>query len=379
MLPPPYAFIKMPPSRICIGVLISSALLTASGQGATARTVQMKPSCPRCSVVIEKELRLTDPTSDIDGASSRISFIDRDSRGRYWIADAGSPAALMVFDNRGKYLGKVGNIGSGPGEFRRIFAVVAGIGDTIHVFDRSLKRHSLVSPSTLKIVRELSWPSSNLHVVQRSDGGFVTSGDIGAGAAAGHPFEHVGADGGILKQFGGRNKTHLRWMNPWMTRHLAPDGSGGFFAVGRRDYTIERWSADGRHLGSWRPEPSWFPPSEPTMKPRPGIAEGLLPEVWSIWRASNGLLYVLWHTRQPDWKKSLITVKGEGQPVSDYSDANLYFDSVIDVYETESMTLLTSRRFDQYFWGRAGPDRLHTKGSEPHDFIDIWRVRVARP
>lgn len=35
-------------------------------------------------------------------------------------------------------------------------------------------------------------------------------------------------------------------------------------------------------------------------------------------------------------------------------------------------------RFDRFFEWAAGPGHLHSKGDDPEDFLDVYRVKLVR-
>lgn len=84
-----------------------------------------------------------------------INYYDIDDFGRVYIAQ-NPPAelALYVFQPDGQFLGSLSREGSGPGEFRRISDVLIQ-GDSLYVYDNSLKRVSVFSIETLSFHRTI--------------------------------------------------------------------------------------------------------------------------------------------------------------------------------------------------------------------------------
>ncbi|MEJ2678270.1 MAG: hypothetical protein P8174_04235, partial [Gemmatimonadota bacterium] len=92
------------------------------------------------------------PTVDVgvlEGAPEyqlfRVSGAERLSDGRLVVANTGTQE-LRFYDAQGRYLKSVGREGDGPGEFRMGFGLMRLRGDTLAVFDWSLRRISWFAP-----------------------------------------------------------------------------------------------------------------------------------------------------------------------------------------------------------------------------------------
>lgn len=65
--------------------------------------------------------------------------------GRIVVANAGTHE-IRFYDSRGMFLRSVGHAGEGPGEFRSLYDLWAGPGDSIHAWDFQLRRMSTFTP-----------------------------------------------------------------------------------------------------------------------------------------------------------------------------------------------------------------------------------------
>lgn len=74
-----------------------------------------------------------------------IAAVVRLSDGRIVVADGGLDSRLSVFSPEGRYLGRLGREGDGPGEFRFIRSLQVGPNDSLYVFDVSLQRLTVFS------------------------------------------------------------------------------------------------------------------------------------------------------------------------------------------------------------------------------------------
>lgn len=338
-------------------------------------------SCAKCSIRVERIAHLSDARAEINGGARNISTIDRDSRGRLWVTDFGNRTGVLVFDSLGTFIRKIGRAGSGPGEFRNATAVLVGRHDTVHVFDPSNGRRSVISPTNLRVVDSKPYSSWGINALERPNGNFVENHTTMSDASGfGVTLAEFSPAGERIRAFGGDNEPYFNWMSRFLDRRLAEDGSGGLYAVHTREYVIDQFGSAGELLRRWERKVDWFPPEPRTIR-KPNASEGLPPQVFSVWRDnSTQLMYVASHVRQRDWQRAVVVRKAEnGAPLPVIDDEDKYWDTIIEAFDLTSGRLVKSARLDQYFPAGGRHGLLYLKGYEPEDYIDVYRVRLIRP
>lgn len=130
----------------CGGTNSSSPTAAAISDSAGVRIV----SYSHDDLARAPERRLADdPVVDIgaDDSARETQFLQVRSMvplrgGGFIVADGGS-AELRAYDSTGGFAGRIGRLGDGPGEFRRIGWAARGRGDSIFVYDPQLQRISV--------------------------------------------------------------------------------------------------------------------------------------------------------------------------------------------------------------------------------------------
>lgn len=353
---------------------VVAAVLTPGALVAQApKLIDGRPSCASCDIVVEKVVRLNDPAAGINGSAGNISTIDQDSQGRFWVADYGARTHVLVFDGTGRLLKKIGGKGKGPGEFEYLGTLAVGRGDTVHAFDESNMRRSLVSPTTLSIVGATPWPRSGMNPVPLPDGSVIISTENRQ-----FLLTAVSPKGEVVRDFAPNPRADDRVMRRWTYFRIGRGPGNDVYAVPRNvSYTIHRWSGDGKDLGAWRRQVDWFPDME--REPRFDAREGFPSEAFAIWADSTGLVYVATHRLQRGHERATTeqVIEG-GRKAWVIDDRQQYWDTMIEVFDLDTSRLVASKRFDQYFDGPAGRNHLYIKGDDPEDFLDVWRVKLIR-
>jgi hypothetical protein len=356
------------------GLLLVVESAPLRGQAVPVKVIDGAHMCRTCSLHIEKAVRLTDPSSGISGSGGNLTVIDRDSKGRYWIADYASRTNVVVFGADGSLIKKIGREGSGPGEFRNLVAVTVGPGDTVFALDPANRRVTTISPTTLSVVREQPMPGYFYNAVLFPGGRFVASAEV---QSTGYLFQEFDRKGQVTRAFGARPIVGKRnaFASLWLNRRIIPDEKGGFYAYPRQNYFIEHWDLNGLLIGRLDRNAPWFPHSEPSGWV--GAEKGFPPEFFGAW-VSDGLLFTLMHVRQDNWRKAVEPVTSEGQKLFGVTDNHEYWDSIIEVIDPVTGQLLAATRHPMFFWGVAGKGELLVKGDDPDDYFDIYRVTFVR-
>ena len=355
--------------------LVVALVAAAPSRGQAPKPIDARPSCPACDLVVEKVIRLDDPAADIDASAGNLSTIERDSRGRWWVVNYGGRHNVLVFDAQGKLLKKIGRKGAGPGEFEHLGTLAIGAGDTVHAIDFGQARRSVISPTTLTIVRSTPWPALAMNPIVLPEGSaIISSSSVGKGFA--YLLHRIDGRGELAASFDTNMHSANRQMRQWLSLRMAAGANADIFTVPRTlGYTIERWSADAKPLGAWERKVDWFPQFVPPT--RYDARDGFPPEMFAIW-VDSGLVYVAAHVTQPDFKKATREAQVENGRAWIVDDYQKYWDTVIEVFDPATSRLVASKRFDRFFAWQAGKGHLYIKGDDPEDYLEVWRVRLVK-
>lgn len=298
-----------------------------------------------------------------------------DAQKRIFISDFSSPGMVLVFDSVGRPITSIGRVGSGPGEFREIVRLMVGRGDSVHVFGGD-QRHSVISPTTLGVVRQEHWQSRWPSDIVPVGHGFIKANVEATPDGVGHPLHRVDSAGRLVKSFGGEDVVFTRAVSRRLGRLLAPDDSGGALSFRALEYTIEAWSSSGTLTRAWTRAVPWFPTSSAAREVR-DPSDGLAPLASGIVKDTGDLVWTSTLVLDRDWRSAITDIRSEGMQTHGISDPGRYFDTVIEVISLRRNLVLASQRFDQ-------PLFLATHGIGWYAYdnrarpIDIWKFSLAR-
>lgn len=166
-----------------------------------------------------------------------------DGRGQVYAQDR-QTKQFHFYDARGKWLGRVGGVGAGPGEFKATISAKVDPFDSLWVSDPGQRRVSIFAPGSRTLVRNV--------IVQARigiDGGdwllldrgqFIVS--LPYAPNAEDRLVQVGADGRVVKKLGLEAEVRVR------SAKLAPARDGKHFwrvRVTGTSYVIEKWTKAG--------------------------------------------------------------------------------------------------------------------------------------
>jgi hypothetical protein len=172
---------------------------------------------------------------DTDLPAFRIASVLKQANGGYVVADGGNLRVLFL-DEEGAVIGSVGREGDGPGEFRDVSVVGRGVADSLLVWDRRLRRLSVLTPGgtfvrSFALQTTDSVPFASVAGVY-GDGsllatGFAEVGDTGPSDGRqvySSPLYHFGPKGEFRSQAGSFPGTESYYV-------VYPDGGFSVFPV----------------------------------------------------------------------------------------------------------------------------------------------------
>jgi hypothetical protein len=275
----------------------------APGQGDASVVIGDAPACGRCAISVRRIVTLGN--TDGDGAiPSGIESVSVDSRGRCWVLS--SDPLPKVFDASGRFLGVVGRLGSGPGEFRSPMAAVPVPGDSIVVLD-GVGARATVFTSELRPARSITLPASFFPVVVLSwPSHLVANGFVASADAVGWPLHDLSLAGEVaevLASFGPDSGARRPGQFPRLLQKVSPSVGGSFWSADWSRYRLTHWTAPGQKAKTLERHAPWFPRTDrpagvgsPDKPPDPGIS--------AVREDSTGLVWVFVKTPAPTWRSA---------------------------------------------------------------------------
>jgi hypothetical protein len=253
-----------------------------------------------------------------------------------------------------------------------------GAGDTLYVLDR-VSRLLVFGPDG-DFIRQGYYPGSGWGIIHLSDGSLVRNGDMFTGELSGRTFGRFTPLGDLLATLGDsipRTPTtpaHVQIRSMWA------DDSAGFWAgtkYGR--YTLDHWTAAGL-AARYQIERDWFRTVSPEdelgleMNAADGVVGGAIDSAGRLW------VYVRVADPRRDQVRS-VTMSGIEGSYQVPEDWDQVFDTVIEVFDAETLTLLASHRVDDYIRFVLGADRVMKIAEEdPGGLVaTVYRVQLKEP
>ena len=352
--------------------LALTALFSVTGTGCGGERAEF--ACAGCGIQLQHVVTLG--SEDGPGAMASIpAAVSRDSRGRFCVGTPEQgPEAPFVYRPDGRFLQRLGREGEGPGEYRSPNAILVTPGDTLHIFDGSTARLTVLSPE-YDVVRTAPGVTVAYHAVRLPNRQYVFNSEGG-----GYPLVLLDALGSTLRRFGSTHEIFSRdrsWRN---ARAIAVDPSGNVWTASRFfEYAIQLWNPDGRLLMTVVPKSSWYPSYDTLSNPTPDVPP--MPTVWGIWE-SEGKLWILGSAADDHWVEALGEPRRlEGQLVYPLVDRRLAYDGIIDVLDPVDGTSVASRRLPDVGWPmwvvEDGLIAIARESAVGWWFVDIYQVSLA--
>lgn len=295
-----------------------------------------QPSCSACRISAALVSRIRGTSVVRDSSVWWPVAMTRDSSGNYiLVRPEPREAAPMVFDEKGRAVGTIGQVGTAPGEYRRPFLIWRDSEDSIHLADNALHRHTVLdaerrytrsSPFPHGVNAAATTSSGNLVVNRREPGDYRSTTEL------------LSPTGQLLKVLRYGSTTGTFQTGP---SELATASDGSIYAVQKTlQYQIYKWAESGELIQSISPVRDWFPPYREFVAPEgPGSPTPTIAGLWLD--ASRSLLWVFGVA--PD------TSRPEALSRPSAIDYRKLLDGVVDVFDLRNFTLFATGRFDTPF------------------------------
>ena len=340
------------------------------------------PTCATCSLTVSAVVELGDREGPGIVAQLNAPYaqarVVRSDDGDYYVPGHLGDGRLLRFSSDGVFQEAIGRSGEGPGEYD-LPMPMGGSAHDLTILDPSFARLTTIRDGE---VATTSLPFMALTWAVLSDGRYVYNGLSSWREGVGHPL-HVYdvASRRITSSFGDDGvSVDRRRRNPaGHLRRVAAAADGNVWAARETRYRIDKWSLAGDHIARIERDALWFRPWEEW----PGVDYEVrpLPSIVGVRDWGDGLLMVVVRLADADWRPIPPTEEvlpgHESIPLS--REEELY-DTVIEVQDTRSGTVLARTRVDENVVGLVGQDGFctyaeHSDLGEPK--YVVWSVALS--
>ena len=335
-------------------------------------------SCQACRIVLDPVVAL-----GTDDGPGIITSVDaqaiRTRAGEYIVRGMYAPS-LTVFGPTGRYRRTVGRSGGAPGEFRGIGSIASYRGDSLLVLDWGSRRFSVLD-STFAYRRGGPLPfTPGLATVAFADGTFVHHVHVQSPERVGLPLHRVSADGTWLRSFGSATGVSRPDVPLLMSRTIAAADAVHLWVAPVSAYEVEFIDGTtGRVVRRLLRSVPWFPDGR-----RPGFIASAIdrpppPLLVALRQDAAGYLWVALAVPDRAWRTQVeADAGGHGFRVRDEQG---YYDTILEVIEPSTGTLLASTRVGAYIRHFVDDAHVGTVIEDPTTGVprlQVWHVRLVR-
>ena len=340
------------------------------------------PACATCSLEISAVVELGDREGPGIVAQLNAPYalarVVRSDDGDYYVPAHLGDGRLLRFSSDGVFQDAIGRRGEGPGEYH-LPVLVGGSVDDLTILDVLSSRLTTIRGGEVATWR-LPLRFDGLDVF--SDGRHVYNALSSESDRMGHPL-HVydPASRRITSSLGdeGARATRMDPGLPVHRRRVAVAADGNIWAARNNRYRIDKWSPDGDHIVRIERDAPWFRPWEDW----PGVDFEVrpLPAIVGVRDWGNGLLMVVVRLADANWRPIGPTrVPLAGHETIEPVQKDELYDTVIEVLDTRSGTVLARTRVDERVVGLVGQDGFctyaeHSDLGEPK--YVVWSVALS--
>lgn len=368
-------------------VLLTPGLASGQQHGALARfnaavrPIQIAdvPACPRCRIAARVVTRL----SEEEGAGDLPDFprsIARFSDGRLVVPVVSEEPFL--YDSMGVYLGRVGRMGGGPGEFRRPRFAAVGQGDSLFIYDAPTGYLSIFN-SRLRYIGRIRGIRNAQQIEVLANGSVLGVGTVGSSDRIGLLYHYSSPTNDSLRSIGDPAVRVTPSMPFEAFRRIGRSTGGRFWSVHEfYSYRLEEWAPNGRLERVLEPQSKWFQSYQAVNREAPGHVSPQVPpkpDIQAVWADSAGRVWVAARIADPRWREGLgAPSKSEGGVQYQPKDPELIWDTVVEVIDPVRGVILARAVLPWVVSGAVGGNQLFSIVLRPDDGIriDIWELQL---
>ena len=251
--------------------------------------------------------------------------------------------------------------------------------DGFEIADGDLYRITRYTPD-LVVSKTIRLPVSPRQLAHLGTGQMVISRPLSTPERLGQPLQLVDSLGNHGISFGADPPIQEVGNSDLMWRTLSTSRREEIWTARLTEYVLERWRTDGTRVAHLMREVPWFGPhdnygfrTDGSEPPGPGII--------AIHMDSGGLLWVAMHIPDDNWEDAYEPWDDPyGRPRHMVHDRNLVYDTVLEVINTDSGTVIASKRLDEsiigftqkgnVFWTRFRDGIVPT--------MEVWEVQIGQ-
>jgi hypothetical protein len=307
-------------------VLVSTVSIRAVAQHVV---VDGRNVCKSCKLILQREATLGDAEGDgmIPG---HPDMLVRDSRGRIYVALPERPP--LIFGPDGRYLGRVGRPGTGPGEFPQgSYYAFIGAGDTVYFHAGN---RFLIFTKDGAFVRAVPFPNVDGNYTLLKDGRWLVQ------------IDHI-ADGKVKRELGVAGpdlKAQTTVPLPEGKFLSSKTGLGRKTGVWTRlrtsNYTVELWGPDGKIIRSLERQAPWWVQRSDNENDPPGSGIAVVHD------DADGRVWVFGTVPARDWKNRPTPPKRRSPNDPMYTWRFLYemrSETMVEVIDPKGRLLVSQR------------------------------------
>jgi hypothetical protein len=257
-----------------------------------------------------------------------------------------------------------------------------GHGDTLYALEPA--RGAVFDPDH-RYVRSLAMGRSFMtqYALPADSGRILVNAALTRPESVGLPLHILATNGAVEYSFGATPGEVIRPDKPIdVVRWLTPGPTAQtVWAVPVNRYEISLWDvSNGRRLSVLIGELPWRP-SNDTTPARPYYESRPRGAIAALGRDSLGLLYVYSHVSDPQWSPDLRLKNQELIDLFNRRDRSRFYDTVIDVIDPQTGSLVTTIRHPEALNGwAASTDGMYVFSRWEDEVgmirLDVWRVRL---
>ena len=355
--------------------LLFAAVVAPLGAQDSVVVVPDAPACAACSLTVSAVVELGDREGP--GIVGEQTEIGRSDDGDYYVSSLLQEGRLLRFSPDGVFLDAIGRAGEGPGEY--VWPVLMG-GDTDALTILDIRRFRV---TTIRggVIATARLPLLVDDFALLPDGRHVYNGFEYEPREADQPLHlYDETSGRVTHSFGGEGVRVVQAAEPptEVRRRVAGAADGSIWAASWTRYRIDKWDPDGDRITRIERDAPWFRPGEES----PGLPNEFEPSPVTLgvrdW--GDGLLMVVVNVADADWRPAAPARAVQGHELLSAAQQEELFDTVIEVLDTRSGTVLARTRVDENAIGLVGRDGFysyaeHSDLGEPK-FV-VWSVGLS--
>lgn len=327
-----------------IGTIVCGPLSRLAAQP-TQLISEARPYCTGCAIRLARVTNLGNDFGDRGAIARPIGFA-LGEKGQSYVVYNGRPFEIVVHNARGEVVRKIGQLGSGPGEFQFISTIVITRGDTLHAFDTRLHRRTIIAPDA-RVIRTVPLPTGTIAATVLRGDRVVMAATVLNERTIGFPLHTISATGRIERSYGVDVAFYRSDLADALMRSVAAASDSTFWSANHSEYRIEQWHMNGKRLRAMHRNPSWFSVWNVSANPHPDS----LPQsaILSVSPDSAGRLWVISRLADSRWRTALERDTTTNRGRYRVRDHEMYWDTLVDVIEPATGRVLASQRFDAAF------------------------------